>query len=101
MRMMLRVSIPAEEGNKAIKNGSMAKFIEHTLSDLGPEAAYFTADGGRRTAYLVVEVKDSSDMPYVAERFFFAFNASVEMISVMNAEELRKGLPRAMAAMAG
>ena len=39
-------------------------------------------------------------MPYVGERFFFAFNASVDFIPVMNADELKKGLPRAMAAMA-
>ncbi|ESY84963.1 hypothetical protein X739_19130 [Mesorhizobium sp. LNHC220B00] len=101
MRMMLRVSIPAEEGNKAIKDGSMGKVIEQTLSDLRPEATYFTAEGGWRTAYLFLEVKDSSDMPYVAERFFFAFNATVELIPVMNVDELKKGLPRAMAALAG
>ena len=101
MRMMLRVSIPAEEGNKAIKDGSMGKFIEHTLADLKPEAAYFTAENGRRTAYLFVDMKDSSDMPYFGERFFFAFNASVDAIPVMSADELKQGLPRAMAAMAG
>jgi hypothetical protein len=101
MRMMLRVSIPTEEGNKAIKDGSMEKFIEHTLSDLKPEAAYFTAENGRRTAYLFVEMKDSSDMPFFGERFFFAFNASVDSIPVMNVDELKQGLPRAMAAMAG
>ena len=99
MRMMLRVSIPAEEGNKAIKDGSMGKFIEHTLSELKPEAAYFTAENGRRTAYLFVEMKDSSEMPYYGERFFFAFNATVDAIPVMNAEELGKGLPRAIAAL--
>lgn len=101
MRMMLRVTVPTEEGNKAVKDGSMAKFIEHTLSDLKPEAAYFTAENGHRTAYLFVEIKDSSDMPYIGERFFVAFNAAVDFIPVMNVEELRKGLPRAMAAMAG
>lgn len=101
MRMMLRVTVPIEEGNKAIKDGSLGKVIEHALSDLKPEAAYFTAESGHRTAYLFVEMKDSSDMPYIAERFFFAFNAAVDFIPVMNVEELRKGLPRAMAAMAG
>ncbi|MDH4986182.1 hypothetical protein QEZ47_11670 [Aminobacter anthyllidis] len=43
----------------------------------------------------------SSDMPMVAERFFFGFNANVDMIPVMNAEDLRKGLPAAMVALAG
>ena len=40
MRMMLRVTVPTVEGNKALKDGSMEKFIEHSLSELKPEAAY-------------------------------------------------------------
>ena len=97
MRMMLKVTVPTVEGNKALKDGSMGKFIEHSLSELKPEAAYFTAEKGQRTAYLFVDVKDSSDMPYYGERFFLAFNAAVDFVPVMNAEEPRKGLPRALA----
>ena len=97
MRTMLKISIPTVEGNKALKDGSMGKFIEHSLSELKPEAAYFTADKGQRTAYLFVDIKDSSEMPFYAERFFLAFNAAVEFVPVMNAEELKSGLPRALA----
>ncbi|TPL05209.1 MULTISPECIES: hypothetical protein [unclassified Mesorhizobium] len=97
MRMMLRISVPTVEGNKALKDGSMEKFIEHSLSELKPEAAYFTAEKGQRTAYLFVDIKDSSEMPYFSERFFLAFNATVDFIPVMNAEELRRGLPKALA----
>ncbi|MET2828746.1 hypothetical protein [Mesorhizobium shangrilense] len=99
MRTMLRISIPTEEGNRAIRDGSIGKFIEHTLSELKPEATYFTAENGRRTAYLFVDVKDSSELPFYAERFFLGFNASLEMIPVMNVEELKRGLPKAMAAL--
>ncbi|MBT1155827.1 hypothetical protein J1C56_09510 [Aminobacter anthyllidis] len=101
MRMMLKVSIPTEDGNRAIKDGSLPRAIERAMADLKPEAAYFTAEGGRRTAFIFVDVAHSSDMPMVAERFFFGFNANVDMIPVMNAEDLRKGLPAAMAALAG
>ena len=97
MRMMLKVTVPTVEGNKALKDGSMGKFIEHTLSDLKPEAAYFTAEKGQRTAYLFVDMTDSSEMPHFGERFFLAFNAAVDFVPVMNAEELKKGLPRALA----
>lgn len=31
MRMMLKVTVPTVEGNKALKDGSMGKFIEHTV----------------------------------------------------------------------
>ena len=100
MRTMLKISIPTVEGNKALKDGSMGKFIEHSLSELKPEAAYFTADKGQRTAYLFVDIKDSSEMPFYAERFFLAFNAAVEFVPVMTPEELRKGLPKALAGIA-
>ncbi|RAZ75885.1 hypothetical protein [Mesorhizobium atlanticum] len=100
MRTMLKISIPTVEGNKALKDGSMGKFIEHSLSELKPEAAYFTADKGQRTAYLFVDIKDSSEMPFYAERFFLAFNAAVEFVPVMNAEELKNGLPKALAGIA-
>ncbi|RUU60652.1 hypothetical protein [Mesorhizobium sp. M2C.T.Ca.TU.002.02.1.1] len=97
MRMMLKVTVPTVEGNKALKDGSMGKFIEHTLSDLKPEAAYFTAEKGQRTAYLFVDIKDSSEMPHFGERFFLAFNAAVDFVPVMNADELKRGLPKALA----
>lgn len=97
MRMMLRVSVPTVEGNKALKDGSLGKLIEQSLSELKPEAAYFTAENGQRTAYLFVDIGDSSEMPYYAERFFLGFNATVDFIPVMNAEELKKGLPKALA----
>ena len=100
MRTMLKISIPTVEGNRALKDGSMGKFIEHSLSELKPEAAYFTADKGQRTAYLFVDIKDSSEMPFYAERFFLAFNAAVEFVPVMNAEELKNGLPKALAGIA-
>jgi len=38
-------------------------------------------------------------MPQLAERCSFGFNANVDMIPVMNA--VRKGLPVALAALAG
>ena len=92
MRTMLRVTIPVESGNKAIQNGRLPQVMERILGELKPEAAYFTADRGVRTAYLFVDFKDIADMPKVAEPFFQEFNASVEFVPVMNAEDLQKGL---------
>jgi hypothetical protein len=100
MRMMLKVSIPTEEGNKAIKAGTLPKTIERVMADLKPEAAYFVAEGGQRTAFLFFDMANVSDLPMVAERFFFGFNAAVEVIPAMTAEDLKKGLPAAMAALA-
>ena len=43
MRMMLKIVIPTETGNQAIKDGSLHKIFEATMSKLKPEAAYFVA----------------------------------------------------------
>jgi hypothetical protein len=100
MRIMLRVSLPAEESNRAIMDGTLPKVIDKAMAELKPEAAYFTTENGRRTGYMFLDLADSSEMPYAGERFFFAFNASVDAIPVMNADELRRGLPKAMASIA-
>lgn len=47
MRMMLRVSIPADAGNQAIKDDSLGKILQSTLEELKPEASFYFADGGK------------------------------------------------------
>jgi len=94
MRTMMRVTIPVEAGNVAIKNGRLPQVMAATMERIKPEAAYFTADRGSRTAYFVVDLKDQSDIPSLAEPFFQEFNASVEFMPVMNADDLKKGLSK-------
>jgi hypothetical protein len=45
---MLKILIPTETGNHAIKDGSLSKIFETTMSKLKPEAAYFVAEHGHR-----------------------------------------------------
>ena len=94
MRMLLRVSIPVEAGNAAAKAGTLGSTIERILADLKPEAAYFFADdGGQRTGSIVFDMKDSAQIPAVAEPWFLAFNAKVSLRPVMNPEDLAKAGP--------
>ena len=95
MRVLLRLTFPVEAGNKAVKDGSLPKIMETMLGELKPEAAYFLADHGKRTAYLFIDLKDPSQIPVVAEPFFMGLNADVEFIPAMNADELRAGLEKA------
>jgi hypothetical protein len=94
MRTMIRVSIPVEAGNKSVKDGSLPKIMSEILERLRPEAAYFGADHGVRTVFLVVDVKDPSEIPSLAEPFFMGFNAKVEFLPVMNADDLKRGLSK-------
>jgi len=94
MRTMIRVKIPAEAGNRAIQDGSLPKTIAEALQRLKPEAAYFFPDQGVRTAMLIVDVKEPSEIPVIAEPFFSKLNAAVEFLPVMNAEDLKAGLAK-------
>lgn len=96
---MIRITVPVDSGNKAIQDGTLPKAIADTMERLKPEAAYFFTDRGVRTAIMVVDFKDVSDIPAIAEPLFMGFNAAVEFIPVMNAEELKKGLSKAMQAL--
>ena len=67
MRCLLKVSIPVETGNAAISDGSLPKTIDSILADLKPEAAYFAEDNGKRTGFIFFDLKDTSQIPAVAE----------------------------------
>src|SRR5262249_22186016 len=92
MRMMMKISMPVEKSNQAVNDGSLPKLIESTLAQIKPEAAYFYGDNGERTALIVFDMKDSSQMPPLSEPFFQGVNAKISMTPVMNAADLRSGL---------
>jgi hypothetical protein len=92
--MLLRVSIPVEAGNAAAKAGTLGSTVEQILADLKPEAAYFFADdSGHRSGSIVFDMKDTSEIPAVAEPWFLAFNAEVSLRPIMNPQDLAKAGP--------
>lgn len=92
MRMLVKVKVPTASGNKAIQSGELPKVIGGFLETWKPEAAYFGADLGTRTAWFVVDVKEASQIPPMFEPFFAALEAQIDIAPVMNAAELKAGL---------
>lgn len=90
MRFLLKVNIPVEAGNTAAKTGKLSTTIQSILSDLKPEAAYFTDENGQRTGLLFFDMQDASQIPAIAEPWFIAFNASIELHPVMVPDDLLK-----------
>jgi len=93
MRMLVKVSIPHDTFNAAVREGTVGQTMQRILEETKPEAVYFTEFGGRRGALMIVDVADPSKVPSIAEPWFLQFNADVEFHVVMSQEELgRAGL---------
>ncbi|HUY12302.1 MAG TPA: DUF3303 family protein [Terriglobia bacterium] len=92
MRFLFKISFPVEAGNAAAKKDGL-KVIQRILEQQKPEAAYFMAEDGKRTAILIMDMTDASQIPAIAEPWFLALNASIETTPVMVAADLQKAGP--------
>jgi hypothetical protein len=92
MRVMARITIPVETGSRAVKDGSIGTLIQDAAERWKPEAMYFGTFEGRRTAFMVFDMPDSSEMVPFGEPFFMELDADVTVVPVMNADDLQKGL---------
>ena len=90
MRFLVKVNIPVEAGNTAVKDGKLGTTIQSILADQKPEAVYFTDDNGQRTALVFLDIQDASQIPATVEPWMLAFNASIEVHPVMVPEDLTK-----------
>ena len=88
MRFMLIAEMPLEPFNTAVRNGSAGATMQKILEDAKPEAVYFTEIDGRRTGFLVIDMKSTSEIPKFAEPWFLNFNAEVRFRPVMKPEDL-------------
>ncbi len=90
--MMMKVQMDTEAGSRAIADGSLAQVMQETLGKLQPEAAYFGPENGRRTAFIVFDLQDPSQLPTVTEPLFSTMKATIQMFPVMDREGLQRGL---------
>lgn len=96
MRMLLRIGMPVDKGNAAIKSGALQKTLQSTMEALKAEAAYFFPDhDGRRAAIMIFDMTGSWQLPKTVEPLFQELGASVHLTPVMNAEDLQRGLKEA------
>lgn len=90
MRFLLKVNIPVEAGNAAARAGRLGTTIQTILTDLKPEAGYFTDNDGQRSGFIFLDLQDISQIPAIAEPWFLAFNASIALHPVMVPEDLAR-----------
>lgn len=64
--------------------GKIGPILEMTAAG----TVYFTGNGGKRGAILILEIEEPSMVPALAEPWFLTFNADVDFQIVMSSEEL-------------
>lgn len=94
MRVMMKVSVPVEQGNESLKSGLLPKTMLSFVEIHKPEAAFWGLDDGRRTAFFVLDLKDNSNLPMLCEPFFSNTHAKIDIIPVMSAADLKAGLEK-------
>jgi hypothetical protein len=92
MRLMAKIMLPVESGNQGVNDGTIGKLFQAAAERWKPEAMYFGTFEGRRTGFVVFDMQDPSDMVPFTEPFFNGLNADVQLIPVMNADDLEKGI---------
>ncbi len=92
MRMMMKLQMDTEAGSKMIADGSMPQLMQEMMGRLQPESAYFGTEDGMRTAFIVFDLEDPSQLPAISEPLFSKMKANVKMFPVMDREDLQKGL---------
>lgn len=97
MRTLMKIKLDTEAGSRAIQDGTLPRVMQQTLSELQPEAAYFGPEDGVRTAFIVFDLKDPSQLPALTEELFSQLKATVEMFPVMDQADLQKGLQQLQA----
>lgn len=95
MRMLMKVQMEVAAANRAIRDGSWEQVMGYAMDRLQPEAVYFTAQDGKRTGFIVFDLKEPSDIPSIAEPFFMSVDAAIDLSPVMTVDDVRAGLEKA------
>jgi hypothetical protein len=90
MRVLMKVTLPHEEFNTAVRNGTAGQKLQRILAEQKPEVTYFTEFDGKRTGLLVVDLPEASKIPPFAEPWFLTFKADVEFHPAMTPDDLAK-----------
>jgi hypothetical protein len=88
MKMIMSIKIPPQKFNTHVRDGSIGALMGKILEATKPEAAYFIANDGCRGGHLIVDLKDTSQIPAYAEPWFLYFDAEVNFTPYMTAEDL-------------
>ena len=92
MRVMVKFTLPTQESNALVSDGSTGQTMQTIIGNLQPETAYFCHVDGKRGGYLVANMEEESELVTKLEPFFLELGAAIETFPVMSADDLGAGL---------
>ncbi len=93
MRFLLIITPCHQTANKLAAENKLAETVRGIIAEQKPEAVYFGPTDGQRTAYVVLNITDPSELPKFSEPWFLALGAKIVWIPVMNGADLEKAGP--------
>jgi hypothetical protein len=93
MRFLVKATIPVDAGNELVRDPNFSQRLQEILGDVKPEAAYFAAEGGQRTIYLIANMEGGHQLPGIAEPLWLSLRAHVEVIPLMDQADMAKAAP--------
>jgi hypothetical protein len=94
MRLMLKFSIPAAQGNSAAKDGTLGQAIDNLVKMTKAEASYFTMIDGKRGGLIFFEESDQTRLPQINEPLLAALDAAIDIVPVLSLDDLKRGLAK-------
>jgi len=89
MRAMLQLTFPTARFNELWRAGQVGPKIKQIMEDTKPEVAYFgKGTGGRRGAFLVVDIPSEADLARISEPWYLVFEAEIELYIAMTPEDI-------------
>jgi hypothetical protein len=90
--MFLKVLMDVNAANRAIKDGILPKVVEGFAKAAKPEGMWFVPQEGKRCMIAVFDLASTAQIPSLAEPFFEALGAAIELTPAMDAADLKAGL---------
>jgi hypothetical protein len=94
MKFLLRLHMPTEYGNKMLQDPDFPKKLEGVLSQVKPEAVYFTPIEGERGIYMIVNLSSADMIATISEPLWMMFNCKLNLEPLMELKDLELGLQK-------
>jgi len=93
--MLVNVTCPIEPFSSMVRDGTVGEILGLIIDAIKPESIYFTELEGNRGVVMIVDIKDASSIPSIAEPWFLNFEAICEFRIAMTPDDLMKAnLPK-------